>query len=322
MGWRPWPPRGSPDARAADAPRLRGRPPASPRDAGLALAGRRAHRGRRPARRVRRAGPDLPSPGRPARRRGRQHLLVRLAARTSCWTAPPTTCSATSSAVADRRPSRGRASDPIDDLRTIAVTLFDAIVERPWLGAYFMRNTGRAAQLPAALRAARPSRSCASTSPRASAFHAVSAVVGFVVGTAADMGQEPPEEVASGEVGPRGVPRRYADASGGRSTRTSSPSCTTSSTSSPATTTPTSSAPGSTSCSPASASRPRADVATTRSGSTRRSPRPSFDVLGRQEEPLLTSPQVRGPFALVAAGEGFEPLELSRRIYSRTAVRL
>src|SRR3954451_9795104 len=34
------------------------------------------------------------------------------------------------------------AQNPIDDLRAIAVTLFDAIIDRPWLGAYFMRDTG------------------------------------------------------------------------------------------------------------------------------------------------------------------------------------
>src|SRR6478609_11816361 len=33
------------------------------------------------------------------------------------------------------------SEDPIDDLREIAVTLFDAIADRPWLGAYFMRDT-------------------------------------------------------------------------------------------------------------------------------------------------------------------------------------
>src|SRR4051812_13691443 len=34
-----------------------------------------------------------------------------------------------------------QGDDPIDDLRAIAVTLFDPIVSRPWLAAYFMRNT-------------------------------------------------------------------------------------------------------------------------------------------------------------------------------------
>ncbi|WP_256795093.1 TetR/AcrR family transcriptional regulator [Terrabacter sp. Ter38] len=90
-------------------------------------------------------------------------------------------------------------SDPVDDLRTIALALFDAIVERPWLGAYFMRDTGvqpnglrlyeRLGQQVLRLE----------LTPRQS-FHAVSAVVGFVVGTAADMGQQTPEAVLSGEV--------------------------------------------------------------------------------------------------------------------------
>jgi AcrR family transcriptional regulator len=100
--------------------------------------------------------------------------------------------------------------DPVDDLRTIAVTLFDAIVERPWLGAYFMRDTDvqpNALQLyeklgEQVLRL--------DLTPR-QGFHAVSAVVGFVVGTAADMGQQPPEVVRSGEVGRDEYLSRYAD---------------------------------------------------------------------------------------------------------------
>src|SRR5262245_51724450 len=31
--------------------------------------------------------------------------------------------------------------DAINDLRAIAVTLFDGVVDRPWLAAYFLRNT-------------------------------------------------------------------------------------------------------------------------------------------------------------------------------------
>ncbi|WP_404350852.1 TetR/AcrR family transcriptional regulator [Phycicoccus jejuensis] len=91
-------------------------------------------------------------------------------------------------------------ADPVDDLRTIAVTLFDAIVERPWLGAYFMRNT---LVQPNALRLFEKLGQQAlrlDLTPR-QRFHAVSAVVGFVVGTAADLGQDPPAEVLSGEVG-------------------------------------------------------------------------------------------------------------------------
>lgn len=92
-----------------------------------------------------------------------------------------------------------RTDDPIADLRTIAVAMFDAIVDRPWLGAYAMRNT--AAQ-PNSLRLYERIGEETMRLPLTARerFHATSAVVGFVIGTAADMGQEPPAEVVSGEV--------------------------------------------------------------------------------------------------------------------------
>src|SRR6478735_10322024 len=34
-----------------------------------------------------------------------------------------------------------RTSDPIDDMREIAIAVFAAVSDRPWLGAYFMRDT-------------------------------------------------------------------------------------------------------------------------------------------------------------------------------------
>ncbi|MBM9477694.1 TetR/AcrR family transcriptional regulator [Nakamurella flavida] len=89
--------------------------------------------------------------------------------------------------------------DPIDAIRGIGVTLYDAAVDRPWLGNYFMRNTG---QQPNSLRLYERIGGQVlrlELTPRQS-FHAASAVVGFVVGLAADMGQEPPAEVLSGEV--------------------------------------------------------------------------------------------------------------------------
>lgn len=89
--------------------------------------------------------------------------------------------------------------DPIDNLRGIAVTLFDAIAHRPWLGAYFMRDTGiqpNALQLyerlgQQVLRLGLTTRQ---------SFYAVSAVQGFVVGIAADLGQEPPQVVVDGTI--------------------------------------------------------------------------------------------------------------------------
>ena len=89
--------------------------------------------------------------------------------------------------------------DPIGDLRAIAVTLFDAIVDRPWLGAYAMRDTGRQVHSLRLYEKLGEQVMRLGLTPRQS-FHATSAVVGFVIGTAADMGQEPPAAVASGEM--------------------------------------------------------------------------------------------------------------------------
>jgi len=90
-------------------------------------------------------------------------------------------------------------ADPIADLRAMAVILFDSIVDRPWLSSYFMRNTdvqGNSLRLYEVLG---QQTLRLDLTPR-QRFHAVSAVVGVVVGTAADMGQEPPQEVLDGAV--------------------------------------------------------------------------------------------------------------------------
>ncbi|MER5599247.1 TetR family transcriptional regulator [Streptomyces sp. NPDC002265] len=91
------------------------------------------------------------------------------------------------------------SDDPIDDLRTMALLLFDAIVHRPWLGAYFMRNTdvqGNSLRLYEKL--GRQTLRLELTARQR--FHAVSAIVGVVIGSAVDMGQEPPEEILDGAV--------------------------------------------------------------------------------------------------------------------------
>lgn len=91
------------------------------------------------------------------------------------------------------------AADPIDALRHIGVTLYAAAIDRPWLGSYFMRNTG---YQPNSLRFYERIGGQVlrlELTPRQS-FHGASAIVGFVVGLAADMGQQPPEEVLSGEL--------------------------------------------------------------------------------------------------------------------------
>lgn len=91
------------------------------------------------------------------------------------------------------------AGDPIDDLRIIADRLFDAIADRPWLGAYAMRDTGTQAHSLLLYEKIGEQVLRLNLTPR-QGFHAASAIVGFVIGTAADMGQEPPEVVTSGEM--------------------------------------------------------------------------------------------------------------------------
>jgi AcrR family transcriptional regulator len=101
------------------------------------------------------------------------------------------------------------STDPIDDLRWIALTLFEAIVVRPWLGSYFMRNTELQ---PNSLRLydAIGRQTLRLDLTARQRFHAVSAIVGIAVAAAADLGQTPPPEVLDGTVNRDEFLRRYA----------------------------------------------------------------------------------------------------------------
>jgi AcrR family transcriptional regulator len=96
----------------------------------------------------------------------------------------------------ENRPS---SHDPINDLEAIAVTLFGAMVERPWLGSYFMRNTDLQTNSLRLYEHIGQQTLRLDLTPR-QRFHAVSAVVGVVIGSAVDMAQEPPAEVLEGSV--------------------------------------------------------------------------------------------------------------------------
>lgn len=100
--------------------------------------------------------------------------------------------------------------DPIEEIRSIAVGLFDAIVERPWLGSYFMRNTDT--QPNALLLYERMGQPVLRLGlDPLQTFHATSSVLGFVVGIAADLGQEPPQEILDGKVSREEFIGRFAD---------------------------------------------------------------------------------------------------------------
>ena len=105
---------------------------------------------------------------------------------------------------------RPDSDDPIADLRAMAIALFDAIVDRPWLSAYFMRNTDvQGNSLRLYERLGRQTLRLDLT-PR-QRFHAVSAITGVVVGTAADLGAEIPQELLDGEVDREEYLSRYAE---------------------------------------------------------------------------------------------------------------
>jgi AcrR family transcriptional regulator len=91
------------------------------------------------------------------------------------------------------------SDDPIADLRVMAVTVFDAIAARPWLGAYFMRNSLLQPNTLRLYERLGQQVLRLELTPR-QRFHAISAIVGFTVGTAADLGQDPPQEILDGTV--------------------------------------------------------------------------------------------------------------------------
>ncbi|CAM3860383.1 TetR/AcrR family transcriptional regulator [Nocardioides zeicaulis] len=111
--------------------------------------------------------------------------------------------------LADTEDFHGSA-DPVEDLRSIAVALFDAIADRPWLGSYFMRDTEVQPHALALYERMGQQVLRLDLTPR-QAFHAVSAVMGFVVGIAADLGQKPPADVADGSVDRDEHIARFAD---------------------------------------------------------------------------------------------------------------
>ncbi|MET9200383.1 TetR/AcrR family transcriptional regulator [Gordonia sp. NPDC003585] len=90
-------------------------------------------------------------------------------------------------------------ADPLDNVRALAVGLFTTVAQRPWLAAYFMRNTTIQANGLVFYERVGEQMMRLNLSPRKT-FHAVSAVLGYVIGVAADLGQVPPPEVVDGEV--------------------------------------------------------------------------------------------------------------------------
>ncbi|MFT3900670.1 MAG: TetR/AcrR family transcriptional regulator C-terminal domain-containing protein [Gordonia sp. (in: high G+C Gram-positive bacteria)] len=89
------------------------------------------------------------------------------------------------------------AADPVDDIRSIAQALFDAVVDRPWLGTLLMRETDAHTSGMQIYELIGQQIMRLPLTPR-EAFGAVSAVTSFVIGTATDLGHTPPPELLEG----------------------------------------------------------------------------------------------------------------------------
>ena len=111
--------------------------------------------------------------------------------------------------LADTAAFAGRG-DPIEDLRAMAVAFFDAIARRPWLTAYFMRDTDLQPNALTLYERLGQQVLRLGLTPRQS-FHAVSAILGYVVGTAADLGQQPPPQVSDGMISRADFISAYAE---------------------------------------------------------------------------------------------------------------
>ncbi|PPG87428.1 TetR family transcriptional regulator [Rathayibacter sp. AY1F3] len=83
--------------------------------------------------------------------------------------------------------------DPIDNVRGVALALFDECVRRPWFGLYMLRATGVQPNSMAMYERLGQQLMALDLTPR-QRFHAVSSIVSYVVGVAADLAQPPPRE--------------------------------------------------------------------------------------------------------------------------------
>jgi AcrR family transcriptional regulator len=100
--------------------------------------------------------------------------------------------------------------DPVENVRGVALALFDESVRRPWFGQYMLRNNGL---LPNSMmmyeRLGQQLLGLDLTSRQR--FHAVSSIVSYVVGVAADLAEPPPQEFLESGMDRAGFLGMFAD---------------------------------------------------------------------------------------------------------------
>lgn len=101
--------------------------------------------------------------------------------------------------VVARTAHLGAGADPLDDLRELAIAFYEATVHRPWLGAYFLQDSGTQVNGLTLYDRMGQQLMRLDLTPR-QRLDGVAAVMAYVIGVAADRGQDPPPEVRDGRV--------------------------------------------------------------------------------------------------------------------------
>ncbi len=104
----------------------------------------------------------------------------------------------------------GEGPDPVADLRALSLALFDEMCRRPWFGTYMLRNTGLQPNSMLMFDRLGQQTMRLDLTPK-QRFHAVSSLVSYVVGVAADMAQPPPQEFLDSGLEPARFLELYAD---------------------------------------------------------------------------------------------------------------
>jgi len=93
----------------------------------------------------------------------------------------------------------GTGEDPIAEVREMAIAFYSATVNRPWLGAYFLQDSGTQPNGLAFYDQMGRELMRLDLTPRQQ-LDGIAAIMAYVVGVAADRGQDPPQEVRDGIV--------------------------------------------------------------------------------------------------------------------------
>lgn len=101
-------------------------------------------------------------------------------------------------------------SDPIANLRGLALALFDECVRRPWFGQFMLRNAGLQPNSMMMFDRFGQQLMRLPLTPR-QRFHTVSSIISYVVGVAVDLAQPPPREFLESGLEPSEFLAMYAE---------------------------------------------------------------------------------------------------------------